>query len=43
MSKELRYAFEDLKKQAGISETEMIACWLEFIAERARALAENPK
>ena len=43
MSKELRYAFEDLKKQAGISEAEMIACWLEFVAERARELVNNPK
>lgn len=41
MSKELRYAFEDLKKQAGITEAEMIACWLEFISERMRELADK--
>jgi hypothetical protein len=41
MSKELRYAFEDLKTRAGISEEAMIACWLEFIGERMRNLADS--
>ena len=40
MSKELRYAFDDLKKQAGITEAQMVACWLEFIADRMRNLAD---
>ena len=39
MSKELRAAFEQLKADAGLTEAEMIACWLEFIAERMRELA----
>lgn len=43
MSKELRGAFEDLMAQAGISEAEMIACWLEFIAERQRDYADEQK
>lgn len=41
MSKELRYAFEDLMRQAEISEAEMIACWLEFIADRQREFADK--
>lgn len=41
MSKELRYAFEDLMKQAGITEEQMVACWLEFIADRMREIADR--
>ena len=41
MSKELRGAFEQLKAAAGLTEAEMIACWLEFIAERMRQMADT--
>jgi hypothetical protein len=39
MNKDLGYAFEELKAKHGLTEYEMIACWLEFIAERSREAA----
>ncbi len=39
MNKELAATFEQLKTDCKLTEQEMIACWLEFIAERARTLA----
>lgn len=39
MHEELRDAFARLKAEYKLSESAAIACWLEFIAERARAAA----
>ena len=41
VSKEIRYAFESLMKQGGLTEHEMLACWLEFAAEKMRDLANG--